>query len=88
MRRTYPVLGIRFDLAPVFPLTHFQRDESDVDVWSKISLDAIIKLWKSGFNGVPSQDRGYMQLNSARPSALYQLICKTPNAEKSWSLLH
>ena len=71
------------------PVNVIQPNENNVEGWSTTSTDHKIELWKSGFNGVPSQNGTYFaEINATQNAALYQRICTSPGAEISWSVWH
>ena len=78
-----------FEDGPALPSSYNQPKENSVDGWSTTSSDNKIELWKSGFQGVPSQSGTYFaEINATQNSALYQRICTSPGAEISWSVWH
>lgn len=63
--------------------------EQDVEGWSTTASNNKIELWKSGNNGVSSQNGSYFTaLNAKKNTAVYQRICTSPGAEITWSVWH
>lgn len=78
-----------FEEGPELPNSYIITSENNVDGWSTTATDSKIELWKSGFLGVPAQNRSYfVELNANQNSALYQRICTSPGAEINWSVWH
>lgn len=74
---------------PLVVGSYTQVNENLVPSWNTTATDNKIEIWKSGFNGVPSQEGNqFFEINATQVAALYQDVCITPGTTISWSVYH
>ncbi len=66
-----------------------QQQANSVPGWLTTATDHKIEIWKSGFNGVPSDEgQQHAELNANQVSTLYQDVPTTPSMKLYWRLAH
>ena len=63
--------------------------QDQVPGWETTATDHKIEIWKSGFNGVPSQEGNqFFELNANQVADLFQELCLEPGSTIIWSVWH
>lgn len=66
-----------------------QTQPNSVPGWLTTATDHKIEIWKSGFQGVPSDDgQQFAELNANQVASLYQDLPTTPGTTLHWRLSH